>query len=177
MSSRVTHWLRHLASAVATVAGALLLLADSVDDDGAEDEDAGVGCDYVTFTGEFDYSTACPLQGSGGALNMAAPTGHVSMTIPSTSATNSAGNAAVFAFITAGLNVFDAYVGYTLCSEDQPAVVESVTIAVGREGLSEFHCNRLALPVTSVQTLTCTESIDAGAQPPMCTITISPTPR
>jgi hypothetical protein len=175
--SRVTNWLRHFASATATVAGVLLLLADTADDGGNDDEDASVGCQYADFTGEFDYSSACPLEGSGGSLNVGTPTGHVFLAIPSTSATNSAGSAAIVSFNAAGLNVFDAYVGYTPCSAGQPAVVESVTLAVGRRGLSEFSCNRLALPVSSEQTLTCTQTIDAGPQPAMCTITFSPTPR
>lgn len=178
MGSGVTHWLRLLASAGATLAGALLLLADSADDGGPDDDgDAGVLCDYTTFTGQFDYSTACPLEGSGGAVNVGKPTGHVSLTIPSTSGTNgSAGNDAVARFNAAGLNVFSVYVGYTPCSQGQPGVVVDVTIAVGRKGLSEFHCNRLALPVASEQTLTCTQTIDAGAQPAMCNITFTPSP-
>ena len=193
VGSRITRALRSLASAAATLLGVLLLVADSTDECAA----------YEPLTTAFDYSTDCALVGasgasgtgavggtsgvgasgsgsSGAAASPSVQTGRVTLRI--TSDPDAADGDAFTAMRTGNLDVASANVSYKTtgdCSggQDGIATVRGVNVTLRGAGASEFQCPRLALPVRREQTVTCTQSIDAGANPATCTLTFSPLPR
>lgn len=176
--SKVGLVVRAVLSAVATVAGVALLMADSTDD-----------CEeYLPVRAELDYSTTCPLLsgggtgGGGGSSGSAggggsAAMGHVSLSIPklTSNADIESSNAATAAFRAGGLRVLDATIGYAGdCSgNDGTGTPVSFHLTLGTDGTSVFDCHTLALPVRQ-QTAACKQTI-SGAQPASCTLTVTPT--
>ena len=141
--------LKCAASLLATLLGALLLLADGADT-----------CDgYVAFRASFDFTSDCPHAPSQGHLLLDFPAqGKNGQDIDRRLAEEQ--------LAAAGLSTSAVTLEFDdICPNDSQGRITGIAFSLGSSGYTKYWCEmvQLPLPVTGVRTVTCHRAADAAA--------------
>jgi hypothetical protein len=158
------YWVRAVASLGATAPGALLLLADSADDD--SDQPA---CEtYGAYQRSYDYSNGCPSGSS---------TGRIVFGWGESGDSSSSSTAAKAQLSQGGLAASFVAVDYSRACRDAAvgSGPEDIRFVFGGERGDEYRCGALHLNLAAPEAVTCTWQGDAGvSEPAACMITFTP---
>jgi hypothetical protein len=163
-SSRVGRFVRGLASALATLGGVALLVADSTND-----------CEsYAGFQARFGYRTNCLVMTPGGPTEL---TDRATIDVPTVNDRYEANQHFERGLKGGGLNAVEVSIQFAEngCSggDEGTGVVQRIAVTLGTENVSTWSCGDFAVPVDREETVSCVKA-NAGEGAYSCTLTVSP---